>query len=93
MEQDSLVQKEEKRRNYMRDYMRKYKKTKYDENPDVIKVNNRTRYLKLKGAVELDEEDVKKFGIYLADIIKLRALLQTIPSNLIKDVINQGQTV
>jgi len=73
----------EQRREYMANYMRK----RYTENLQRERAYKRTLTLKKKN-VPIDETDEKEFGVYLADIIKLRKIIQTIPQDLLVKVIN-----
>jgi hypothetical protein len=73
-----------KRKAYMKSYMRDYKKKKYAENPTPMLANNRTRYLKKN--VDIDATEATKYGIYLADVIKLKQLMEKVPQTFLKEV-------
>jgi hypothetical protein len=73
----------EQRREYMANYMRK----RYTDNLQRERAYKRTLTLKKKNAL-IDETDEKEFGVYLADILKLRKIIQTIPQDLLAKVIN-----
>lgn len=73
-----------KRKAYMKTYMRDYKKKKYAENPAPMLANNRTRYLKKN--VDIDATEATKYGIYLADVIRLKQLMEKVPQTFLKDV-------
>jgi len=73
-----------KRKAYMKTYMRDYKKKKYAENPAPMLANNRTRYLKKN--VDIDATEATKYGIYLADIIRLKQLIDKVPPTFLKEV-------
>jgi hypothetical protein len=47
--------------------------------------NNRTRYLKKN--VDIDATEATKYGIYLADVIRLKQLMEKVPPTLLKDII------
>jgi len=71
------------RREYMANYMRK----RYTDNLQRERAYKRTLTLKKKNTL-IDETDEKEFGVYLADILKLRKIIQTIPQDLLAKVIN-----
>lgn len=73
-----------KRKAYMKTYMRDYKKKKYAENPAPMLASNRTHYLKKN--VDINEAEATKYGIYLADIIRLKQLIEKVPPTFIKEV-------
>jgi hypothetical protein len=75
-----------KRKAYMKTYMRDYKKKKYAENPTPTLANNRTRYLKKN--VDIDATEASKYGIYLADVIKLKRLMEKVPQTFLKEVMS-----
>jgi len=79
--------KEEKKRAYMREYMKKYKAKKYAEDAESIRRANRTRYLKRTHAEEIDADDRTKYGNHLADIIALRELINRIPQQYIIEIV------
>jgi hypothetical protein len=81
----SSEEKDRKRKEYMKTYMRDYKKKKYAENPAPMLANNRTRYLKKNANIDVAE--ATKYGIYLADIIRLKQLMEKVPPTLLKDII------
>jgi len=64
----------EKQRKYMRDYKRK----KYAENSD-IKDMNKTYYYKYK--FNLPDEDIKRYGILLPSIFKIKKELDSLMSS------------
>jgi hypothetical protein len=64
----------ETRRTYMREYMKK----KYHE--DLEKSRGYKNSLKYKTRFTLPAEDLKEYGVYLADIYKLRKLKEKLPS-------------
>ena len=84
-QQPSVDEKALKKRDYMKTYMREYKKKKYAENPSPMLATNRTRYLKKHA--EIDGTDAEKYGIYLADVIKLRQLLEKVPKTFLSDIV------
>jgi hypothetical protein len=72
----------ENRREYMATYMRQ----RYNDNLERERAYKRTINLKKKNIV-LDATDEQEFGVYLADILKLRKIIQTIPQDLLNKVI------
>ena len=74
-----------KRKEYMKNYMRDYKKKKYAENPAPMLATARTRYLKKNANIDVAE--ATKYGIYLADVIRLKQLMEKVPPTLLKDII------
>jgi len=74
----------EEQREYMRNYMREWKK----KNPDSVKRSNRTRYLLKDHPVSI--EDRNKYGAFLHSAFKIKQMLNEIKENkpeLIKDVL------
>jgi hypothetical protein len=82
-----IQSKEEKKRAYMREYMKKYKAKKYAEDAESIRRANRTRYLKKNHAEEIDANDRTRYGNHLADIIALRELVHRIPQQYIIEIV------
>jgi hypothetical protein len=79
------VDKALKKKEYMKSYMREYKKKKYAENPSPVLATNRTRYLKKHS--DIDSTDADKYGIYLADIIKLKQLIEKVPKTYLAEIV------
>jgi hypothetical protein len=80
--------KEDKKRLYMREYMKKYKAKKYAEDAESIRRANRTRYLKKTHPTLVADPDDNKYGNHLADVIALRELINRIPPHFIIEVVN-----
>ena len=68
--------KEEKRR----EYMRKYMKERYNKGGDSARAYNNS--LKVKAKHNLTKEDFKEYGLYLADICKIRELKNKLPTEM-----------
>ena len=83
----NTLTREEKKRAYMREYMKKYKAKKYAEDAESIRRANRTRYLKKNHAEEIDANDRTRYGNHLADIIALRELVHRIPQQYIIEIV------
>jgi hypothetical protein len=79
----------ENRREYMATYMRQ----RYNDNLERERAYKRTINLKKKNNIVLDATDEQEFGVYLADILKLRKIIQTIPQELLNKVIQIPQQV
>jgi len=79
---------EEKKRAYMREYMKKYKAKKYTEDPESVRRANRTRYLRKTHPDEIDANDRLRYGNHLADILALRELINRIPNQYIIEIVN-----
>jgi hypothetical protein len=79
---------EEKKRAYMREYMKKYKAKKYTEDPESVRRANRTRYLRKTHPDEIDANDRMRYGNHLADILALRELINRIPHQYIIEIVN-----
>jgi hypothetical protein len=73
----SIIDKKEARKIYMREYM----KQRYNDNP--IKVKNYNNSNKCKNKLNLPMQDLNTYGEYLADIVKLRKIIQKIPEELL----------
>ncbi len=72
---------------YMREYMRKY----YADNKEECKSYKNS--LKYKKTHNLPEEEFKEYGIYLADIYKLRQIKKKIPRELFERIMIEEQTI
>jgi hypothetical protein len=79
--------KAEKTRAYMREYMRK----KYHEDKDKQKAY--TKSVKCKVANNLSSQELKEYGIYLADVHKLRIIRDKLPADLLHKVLNENITL
>jgi hypothetical protein len=77
----------EERRSKRREYMRGYMKTYY--NMDIDKSRKYNKSIKYKSKFGVAEEEFKTFGIHLADIMKLRNLLDTLPPDLLDIVFEE----
>lgn len=73
--------KREERRAYMREYMR----NRY--NADITNSRKYKNALKYKSKFELPDEDFKTFGVHLADVVKLRRILNALPQELVAIVL------
>jgi hypothetical protein len=69
-------QRAENKRTYMREYMKKWKQEKYEEDPEAIRVFNRNRhYVRNHGA---EAEELDKYGNYLSTFKKVSVLMKTL---------------
>jgi hypothetical protein len=84
----NTLTREEKKRAYMREYMKKYKAKKYAEDAESIRRANRTRYIKKTHPDEIDANDRIRYGNHLADILALRELINRIPNQYIIEIVN-----
>jgi hypothetical protein len=71
-------------------YMREYMRNRYNANKDAARLYRSS--LRLKGSVDLPSEEIKEFGIYLADVIKLKKLLTNLPPDVFQKVLETHQT-
>ena len=69
------------RQEYLRDYMRQ----RYHKDKTISRAYKNTLRLK-KANSSISCEDQQKFGIYLANVIKIRKLKATIPPDMIQDI-------
>ncbi len=65
---------------YMREYMRQY----YTKDPEKAKAYRNTCRLRQFGSVST--EDKEKYGIHLANIVKVKSILEKIPAEFIDDI-------
>jgi len=65
---------------YMKEYMKKHYHTNHDK---VRKYRNSLNYKKKNN---VSEDDCKKYGIHLYNVMKLKELLNEIPPELINDI-------
>jgi len=86
------ISKEDKKREYMRAYMKQYKAKKYAEDAESIRRGNRTRYAK-KTKEHIDANDKQRYGNHLADVIALRDLIARIPQQYVIDLFPQPPQV
>jgi len=75
--------KKAERRAYMREYMR----NRY--NADLTTSRKYKNAMKYKAKFELPKEDFETFGVHLADVVKLRRILDTLPQEIIAIVLEQ----
>lgn len=80
----SPEEKAEKKRQYMRDYMKKWKAKKYADDAESIRRVNRTRYI--KKTKEIDADERTKYGNYLGDVLRLKVLISNIPSQFVLEI-------
>lgn len=89
----SPEEKAAKTREYMRKYMKEYKQKKYNENPEAIKRERRSRYLAKAGVPELSAEEKEKYGKFLHTAVKATQLLKDLVRNrpdLLPEVLNKA---
>jgi hypothetical protein len=84
---EEKISPEEKKRLYMKNYMRQYKKKKYDEDAESFRRANRTRYLKKTRGEGIDNDDKTRYGNYLADVIAVREIILRLPDNIVRDLL------
>ena len=66
--------------NTRREYMRKYMKKRYEEEGDKVRAYSKS--LKAKAKYNLSKEELSIYGIYLADVFKIRELFKKLPSEI-----------
>lgn len=71
-------------------YMREYMKTRYKNDIEKNRAISKTN--KCKRTHNISNDECKKYGIYLADIIRFRKILKTVPIEFITEII-QNQPV
>jgi len=83
-EQAEMLQ---KRREYFREYMRK----RYASNPEKARAYKKTTRLlkKQKKEPSINSKEAETFGVYLADVVKLRGLLSQIPKEMLTQVLDK----
>jgi hypothetical protein len=84
--QPERLKKTEDRRTYMREYMRK----RYIEKKDECKAYGNS--VKCKNNHNLSSDDLKEYGMFLADIYKLRKIKAKLPVELFEKIINDETT-
>ena len=94
MEEQSIVQEEAQvllsenqdkaRRN---EYMRNYMRNRYQKDPEKARQYRNT--LRAKSKYEVSAEDSTRYGIYLADVLKLKKILAVIPRQHVEEVIRE----
>lgn len=72
---------------YMREYMRK----RYSENKEDCRAYKNS--VKCKKTHNLPAEELKEYGLYLADIYRLRKIKEKLPTDLFEKVINEMNLV
>ena len=87
-------ERKQKRAEYMRSYMKEYKKKKYHEDKEKSQRIAQVNYLKKTGKIE--KGDLEKYGDFSCDVRKAIQLLTTInqqkPEFIIDILINSGVT-
>jgi len=71
--------------NKRREYFRKYMHDRYHKDPNKARAYKNT--LRLKKQTNIEEEDVKKFGVYLADVLRIKKMLERIPENFRREIL------
>ena len=71
----------EKRKEYMRNYMR----NRYQQDP--VKASQYRNSCRAKTKNGVSAEDSTKYGVYLADILKLKKILAIVPREHVEEVI------
>lgn len=69
-------------------YIREYMKKRYDENTEEARAYARS--IKCKKRFNISNEEFKKYGKYLCDIQKLKAIKSRIPSEMFNEVCIEG---
>ena len=69
---------------HMREYMRK----RYNENKEECRANKNS--VKYKNTYNLPAEELKEYGMYLADIHRLRKIKEKLPIDLFEKVIQEN---
>ena len=74
------------RRKYFREYMR----DRYKSNPEKARAYKKTLRLmnSAEKSKEIDPKDCEKFGIYLADVIKIRSIISGFPAEVVKHLLS-----
>jgi len=67
------------------EYMREYKKAKYHE--DIEGARAYRNSLRYKKRFEIPNEDFDKYGKHLATIVKLRQIVDTLPLEFLKEIV------
>lgn len=68
-----------------REYMKTYQKTRY--NADIVKARSYQQSIKLKKKYHVDESMWHKYKHHLADVIRLTAMMKTLPKDIILDIV------
>ena len=84
MDENNCTLKTADKRAYMREYMRK----RYNENKEECRAYKNS--VKCKKTNNLPAEELKEYGMYLADIHRLRKIKEKLPTDLFKKVINEN---
>ena len=74
------MDKQEERREYMRNYMM----TRYYKNQQ--KALNEQNTTRIKRRMNIPQEDVETFGVHLANVIKLKKLITIIPPDILAKI-------
>ena len=65
-------------------YMRNYQLTRYYKNQQNALNEQNTQ--RLKKRIEIPSEDIKKYGIHLANVYRLKKLLTILPPEMVKEL-------
>jgi len=88
----SPEEKKQKQREYMRTYMKAYKAKQYQDNPEKVKREKRSKYLSGK-MTDMSAEEKAKYGPFLHTAIKATQLLKDLVQNrpdLLPEVLNKA---
>ena len=75
---------DEARKNYMKEYMR----NRY--HADKEKSRGYKNSLRYKSKLNISDEDYQKYGNHLADVIKLKTLLEKLPDTIVSELLEQN---
>ena len=82
------MEKEQQQDNDRKEYFREYMRKRYQANPERVRAYKKTNRLLKKDKVVLPSPDYcEKFGIYLADVMKIRAMITKMPPDIVKHLL------
>ena len=88
-EQQQATTAENNNNNNRREYFREYMRSRYKANPQKARAYKKTlRLMKSGEANTVNAKDYEKFGIYLADVIKMRAMISSFPPEIVKHLLS-----
>ena len=70
-----------------REYFRNYMRNRYKANPEKARAYKKTQRLLNSEKAPSNQEYCDKFGIYLADVMKIREMIDRLPPEMVKTLL------
>ena len=78
--------------NPRRDYMREYKRSRYNADKQTARAYNNSLVAKKKLGSDNAAQMWERYGLYLADVVKLQKLMEKIPREILVELVADATT-